>query len=136
MHNYLRLKIFIIFSAGGLLNGSYVSAQTKYKMTTDIPASIPTPGKVESRIGTLKFVDGFPDQSTVDKIYDNLDFQRGTQAFLTGLPIVFCRRGAKIMSQFWSGESNRQHIRAAAGFQITFFNSKYYYARILSYGWI
>src|ERR1035438_3091268 len=61
---------------------------TKYKMTTDIPASITTPDKVETRIGTLNFFDGFPDKATVEKVYDNLDFQRGVQAYLTALPAV------------------------------------------------
>ena len=58
----------------------------KLKMTTSIPAEITTPDQVETRLGTLKFNDGFPDQATVDKVYDNLDFQRGVQAFLTGVP--------------------------------------------------
>jgi hypothetical protein len=58
----------------------------KLKMTTSIPAEITTPDQVETRLGTLKFKDGFPDQATVDKVYDNLDFQRGVQAFLAGIP--------------------------------------------------
>jgi hypothetical protein len=37
-------------------------------------------------LGTLKFFDGFPDKETVQKVYDNLDFQRGVQAFLTAIP--------------------------------------------------
>ncbi len=61
---------------------------TRLKMTTDIPPSITTPDKVETRIGTLKFFDGFPDKATVEKVYDNLDFQRGVQAYLTALPAV------------------------------------------------
>ncbi len=56
------------------------------KMTTDIPASILTPDTVETRLGTLKFFDGLPDEATVQTVYDNLDFQRGVQAFLTALP--------------------------------------------------
>ena len=60
--------------------------QVKYKMTTDIPASITTPDKVDTRLGTLKFFDGYPDSATVQKVYDNLDFQRGVQAFLNNLP--------------------------------------------------
>jgi hypothetical protein len=63
-----------------------VSSSVRYKMTTDIPASITTPDVVETSLGTLKFFDGFPDEATVKKVYDNLDFQRGVQAFLTGLP--------------------------------------------------
>jgi hypothetical protein len=61
---------------------------SKMKMTTDIPQSLTTPDKVETRIGTLNFFDGFPDKATVEKVYDNLDFQRGVQAYLTALPAV------------------------------------------------
>lgn len=66
--------------------GTVNAQQVRYKMTTDIPASITTPGRVETSLGTLKFFDGFPDATTVQKVYDNLDFQRGVQAFLTALP--------------------------------------------------
>jgi hypothetical protein len=55
-------------------------------MATEIPASITTPDRVETRLGTLRFFDGFPDEATVRTVYDNLDFQRGVQAFLAGLP--------------------------------------------------
>ena len=55
-------------------------------MATDIPASITTPDRVETRLGTLEFFDGFPDEKTVETMYENLDFQRGVQAFLTVLP--------------------------------------------------
>jgi hypothetical protein len=58
----------------------------KMKMTTAIPPEITTPDSVETRLGTLKFVDGFPDKETTQKVYDNLDFQRGVQAFLTCIP--------------------------------------------------
>jgi hypothetical protein len=60
--------------------------KSKYKMTTDIPAGILTPDSVETRLGTLRFFDGLPDEQTVRTVYDNLDFQRGVQAFLTALP--------------------------------------------------
>jgi len=56
------------------------------KMTTDIPAAITTPDKVDTRLGTSRFFDGFPDEETVQKVYDNLDFERGVQAFLTAMP--------------------------------------------------
>src|SRR5262245_25009419 len=70
-------------------------AQT-YK--TDIPPAIVMPDSVETRLGTLKFTDGFPDDATVQKIYDNLDFQRGVQAFLTAMPaasLVAMRKGIR-----------------------------------------
>ena len=55
-------------------------------MATDIPAAITTPDRVETRIGTLEFFDGFPTPATVDLVYDNLDFLRGMEAFLTAMP--------------------------------------------------
>ncbi len=41
---------------------------------------------METRLGVLNFKDGFPDEATVQKVYDNLDFQRGVQAVLTAMP--------------------------------------------------
>lgn len=35
------------------------------------------PDKVDTRLGTLNFFDGFSDKATAEKLYDNLDFQRG-----------------------------------------------------------
>ncbi len=65
---------------------SYAVEAPKLKMTTPIPAEITTPDLVDTRLGTLRFFDGIPDKATVAKVYDNLDFQRGVQAFLTGVP--------------------------------------------------
>jgi hypothetical protein len=64
----------------------YAQTPPKMKMTTPIPPSITTPDSVDTRIGTMKFFDGFPDDSTVQKVYDNLDFMRGVDAFLNAMP--------------------------------------------------
>ena len=56
------------------------------KYSAKVPPYITTPDTVQTRIGTLKFFDGLPDQETVQKVYDNLDFQRGVEAFLSGIP--------------------------------------------------
>src|SRR5215469_12384053 len=74
----------------------------KMKMTTDIPRSITTPDSVETRIGTLKFFDGFPDKATVEKVYDNLDFQRGVEAYLTALPAVSIEGARRGVTEFGS----------------------------------
>ena len=58
----------------------------RMKMTTDIPPEITTPDSVETRLGTLRLFDGFPDDATTQTVYDNLDFQRGVQAFLNAMP--------------------------------------------------
>ncbi len=54
-------------------------------MTTPMPPGIACPDKVETRLGTLNFFDGFPDKASVEKLYDNLDFQRAVQAYLLAL---------------------------------------------------
>ena len=85
--------------------GSPVGAQErtpKMKMTTEIPPSLITPNTVETRIGTLKFTDGFPDEATAAKVYDNLDFQRGVQAYLAALPAVSIEAFLKGFTEFGS----------------------------------
>src|SRR5215469_3388080 len=74
------------------------SAGFAQEYKTDIPSAIVTPDSVDTRLGTLKFKDGFPDDATVQKVYDNLDFQRGVQAFLTAMPaasLVAMRKGIR-----------------------------------------
>jgi hypothetical protein len=61
-------------------------AQTTPKYSAKVPPYIMTPDTVETRIGTLKFFDGQPDPETVKKAYDNLDYVRGVEAFLSGIP--------------------------------------------------
>jgi hypothetical protein len=63
-----------------------VASASRPRMATDIPAPITTPDRVETRIGTLEFFDGFPTAATTELVYDNLDFLRGVESFLTGIP--------------------------------------------------
>jgi hypothetical protein len=50
------------------------------------------PQKIETRIGTLEFThdfaDGYPTDATIDKLYDERDFQRACQAYLWSVPAV------------------------------------------------
>ncbi len=73
----------------GAFIGAPVFAQkappaTQYKNSTTIPPGIKLPDTVKTRLGTLKFFDGFPDKATIEKLYDNLDFQRAVQAYFSG----------------------------------------------------
>jgi hypothetical protein len=56
------------------------------KYNTPIPESITTPDVVKTRIGKLKFFDGLPSKKTARKAFDNLDFLRGVEVFLNGIP--------------------------------------------------
>ena len=48
--------------------------------------------RIETRIGTLEFThdfaNGFPTNATVEKLYDERDFQRACQVYLWSLPAV------------------------------------------------
>ncbi|ULJ75028.1 DUF1254 domain-containing protein [Rhizobium gallicum] len=60
------------------------------------PPAILTPDKVETRIGTLDFKDGFPSADTTAKIYDNLDFIHAFEAFVNtfqGVSIAALHKG-------------------------------------------
>jgi hypothetical protein len=46
--------------------------------------SLSTPEQLESRLGTLEFVDGVPSRETVETVYDHLDFVHALNVFLNG----------------------------------------------------
>jgi hypothetical protein len=60
----------------------------KMEMTEETPPGIETPDVLETSLGTLNFRDGIPDDATLKTVYDNLDFQRGVDAFMRGLEIA------------------------------------------------
>ena len=76
------------------------AATTRYKYTTEIPPGITIADKVETRLGTLTFKDGFPDDSTVQKVYDNLDFSRGVLAFMNTMPAASVVAQRRSLRQF------------------------------------
>ena len=54
-----------------------------------ITAPVPPPANVESRfLGRLGFEDDYPTAETVQRLYDELDFQRATQVFLRNTPAL------------------------------------------------
>ena len=45
-------------------------------------------GAVNTRVGELTFENGYPSTATVEKLFEEIDFQRACQAYLWALPIV------------------------------------------------
>jgi hypothetical protein len=43
---------------------------------------------VDTRLGKLDLESGYPSKAAIDKLYDELDFQRATQAYIWALPAV------------------------------------------------
>lgn len=84
----MRIRLTALLVCGLAASMGLAAAPPKPKMTTDIPAGIASPDMVQTRLGTLSFFDGFPDEVTVGKVYDNLDFQRAVQSYLLALAPV------------------------------------------------
>jgi hypothetical protein len=85
-----RLSLFAV-ALGMSLTASMAQAETTPKYAAKVPPEITTPNTVDTRIGKLKFRDGLPDPDTVRTVYDNIDFARGTEAFLAGMPAASVR---------------------------------------------
>jgi hypothetical protein len=75
---------------GAFLSAAVITAASaqSYKMTTPIAPGVAVPDKIESSIGTLNSFYGYPDDATIQKIYDNLDRSRALQAYLMAIPVV------------------------------------------------
>lgn len=56
--------------------------------STALSQNLPTTGVIDSPLGKLEIINGFPSDETVKKLFDNMDFQRSTQAYIWALPYV------------------------------------------------
>lgn len=56
----ISIVVLTLLAIGIVQPAATYAKPPKMKMTTDIPKSILTPDKVETRIGTLEFFDGYP----------------------------------------------------------------------------
>ena len=69
------------------------------------PALQASTDKRQTRIGTLEFDHGLPTDGSAAKLYDELDFQRGCQAYVWALPIVgFAEWQASAAKSFGAGD--------------------------------
>jgi hypothetical protein len=84
LYAVLAATIVIILATNDAQTASVAPAPPA-KYSPYVPDKITTPNKVETRIGTLHFMDGTPDGATVELAYDQLDFGRGIDAFLKGM---------------------------------------------------
>ncbi|NOQ82769.1 MAG: DUF1254 domain-containing protein [Myxococcales bacterium] len=93
----LSVAVFLCVACG---SSSAVQESDKAQMATEMPAGIKAPAEVQTRLGTLRTIDGFPDSATIEKVYDNLDFQRGVQAVLTAMPAASLSAMRKGLREF------------------------------------
>jgi len=67
-------------------------------MRTEIPPSVLPATLAQTRIGELELVHGAPTKETTTRLYDNLDFIRGVDTFLSTIPgasLVALRKGLR-----------------------------------------
>ncbi|MBL8809877.1 MAG: DUF1254 domain-containing protein [Planctomycetaceae bacterium] len=91
MKRHVRCLAFLVAIPALVLN-SVANAQTN----SEIPTSIRTPDSADSPIGKLEFTDGAPNQATLDKVYDNLDYTHAFEAFVNtmqGVNAAAIRKG-------------------------------------------
>jgi hypothetical protein len=79
-----------VLSVAGIANPA--DAQEARSSRPAATTSQSQPQKIETRIGTLEFThdfaNGYPTDATIEKLYDERDFQRACQAYLWSLPAV------------------------------------------------
>jgi hypothetical protein len=81
------MKRFWIGAACSALVIACISADnTEAEGFTPSPRALE--GTVNTRIGSLEFINCYPSDETIDKLYNEMDFQRAVQAYLWGLPMV------------------------------------------------
>lgn len=85
-----KLTFTILFFILALISCNNQKETSSSSETSDIEPlkkHIVTPSVVETeRLGTLNYFDGYPSEETVEKVFDNLDFSRGMETFLNGIP--------------------------------------------------
>ncbi len=101
----IRLCLLSVIAISATSYPVVAQDSTVSRTPTPIPPGIAIPEKVETRLGTLEFFDGFPSDKTVEILYDNLDFQRAVQAYLLAIPAVNQAAMRKALLQW--GPANR-----------------------------
>ena len=94
MANPLRLRLV----AAACVLAWATSAHAMDTATGATPSALTTPATVDTSIGRLEFKDGVPSEATAQKLYDQLDLQRGVDAFMNGLrgvSIFAARKGIR-----------------------------------------
>ncbi len=81
----LASTMLLLLAATASHSGPLQAESAQASPYAPIPPSITTPDSVETSLGTLNYRDGIPSVDTAQKVYDQLDLQRGIEAYLNGL---------------------------------------------------
>lgn len=76
----------VIMVANALLSPTAFADKPTPGFNTKIPEWVLTPDKVETKLGTLEFFDGIPNEKAAAALFYNLDLNRALQVILNGMP--------------------------------------------------
>jgi hypothetical protein len=103
-NSYFRVCLNIVLT---LVVGHFLCVPIGAQVSKEVLESITTPNEVETSIGTLKFFDGIPTKETAKLLYDNLDFLRGVETFLSGIPAASVEALRRGQASIGAGSSNQ-----------------------------
>ena len=69
-----------------------------------------TPDKAETRIRTLEFFDGIPTKKIGELCHNNLDFLRGVETFLNGMPAALLEAIRRGQTGVFQGDRRRSRL--------------------------
>ena len=79
------MKMMLKLVPAAMIVAGMMTTGCALAQSNQIPSSITTPDKIESRIGTLQFKDGYPIGDTAPKLRDELDYLHGVEAFTNSI---------------------------------------------------
>ena len=85
-HYVKRLFLTSTLLAGTLLGLQIQAEEPTPGFNTKIPEGLLTPDKYTTRAGDIEFFDGIPTAATAEALYNHLDYIRGVETFLSGMP--------------------------------------------------
>ena len=109
LRNYITVFAAFAVVSVGLFCVTANAVEPTPGYNTKIPESIMTPDDLKTRIGTFKYFDGIPTKKTAEALYNNLDYIRGVEAFLSGMPAANLE--AIRRSQVVQGSVNSNQVR-------------------------
>ena len=93
-----------------------MSSSVQERVPAETLRSISSPDRVDSRLGTLDFVDGFPSSETSELVYDHLDFVHALNVFLNGFAGASTRRCARASQEAGAKDNSGPDLLRVDGF--------------------
>ena len=106
----IRKTVPIAFATAILIfAGNTFAEEPTPGFNTKIPEGLLTPDKYTTRAGDIEFFDGIPTAETAEALYNHLDYIRGVETFLSGMPAASLE--AIRRSQEINGETHSYQVR-------------------------